>query len=422
MALAEDAFSNSIAFEQKPIDLEDAHRRWARELENRVCEGARAVGLVGEMIAYHLGTGGKRLRALLPVWACVNLGGRAEDALDIGAGLELLHNATLVHDDLQDGDRFRRGLPTVWHRWGASQAINAGDALVFQGIAGILRAPRGPQAVEVVCSALVRVIEGQTMEFQLQLPAGAPDAILPTEENWKAMAVRKTGALVGACLQAGAIAAGSDAAKGASAGDYGETLGLLFQVQDDYLDLVGDKGRQARGSDLMEGKLSFPIVWAYAHAKPADVEALRRVIRSDREQKTQSMVEDAIATLERTGALAATAAWLMEARLAALHHPFAQAVPGLVERMLVPVAHALPRGPESGIGEIAPESGIPESRAPESMGPVSRALTRAAPGLVRRTRAAASHAPPVEPETSGPESVGPLSRVPQSMIRRGGPR
>jgi geranylgeranyl pyrophosphate synthase len=340
MAPAVDIFSTSIG-------LEDAQLLWAEELEARVREGARAAGLVGEMVGYHVATGGKRLRALLPVWACANLGGRPEEALDIGAGLELLHNATLVHDDLQDGDRYRRGHPAVWHRWGAAQAINAGDALVFQGIGCILRAPAGRWGADTACRALVRVTEGQAMEFQLQLPATDPDALLPTDESWRAMALRKTGALVGACLQTGAIAAGSNAATVASAGDYGEALGLLFQVQDDYLDLVGDKGREARGSDLMEGKLSFPVIWAYTHAAPADVHRLRRVIEAGRPEKTQTMVEDAIVTLDRTGALTATATWLRDARDAALDHPFAPAVPGLVERMLAPVAHALETEPKS---------------------------------------------------------------------------
>jgi geranylgeranyl pyrophosphate synthase len=340
MTLAVDIFSVSMSFE-------DTRLRWAEELEARVRDGARATGLVGEMVGYHVATGGKRLRAILPVWACVNLGGRPEEALDIGAGLELLHNATLVHDDLQDGDRYRRGHPTVWHRWGAAQAINAGDALVFQGIGCILRAPAGRHVADAACRALVRVTEGQAMEFQLQLPATDPDALPPTEESWRAMAVRKTGALVGACLQGGAIAAGSNAATIASARDYGEALGLLFQVQDDYLDLVGDKGREARGSDLVEGKLSFPIVWAYAHAAPAEVQALRDVIQCERREKTPAMVADAIATLERVGALTATGEWLREACDAALDHPFARTVPGLAERMLAPVAHALSMPPES---------------------------------------------------------------------------
>ena len=350
MAMAVDMFSAPLSDGQRTaIRIEDVQRCWADEIERRVRDGSRATGLVGEMVGYHVGTGGKRLRALLPIWVCVNLGGRAEAALDIGAGLELLHNATLVHDDLQDGDRYRRGRPTVWHRWGSAQAINAGDALVFQGIARILSAPAGSRAAEAACSALISVTEGQTMEFQLQLSAADPDAIAPTEEAWEAMALRKTGALLGACLQAGALAAGASAATVASAGDYGEAMGLLFQVQDDYLDLVGDKGREGPGSDLVEGKLSFPVVWAYAHAPRADVEMLRHVIGAERGEKTPTMIEDAIDTLERTGALKATAEWLVEARNAAHNHPFARVVPGLVERMLAPVAHALPGGPASGI-------------------------------------------------------------------------
>ncbi len=350
MGLAVNRFSAPIdARQPAAVRLEDVQRRWADELEGRVREGSVAAGLVGEMIEYHVGTGGKRLRALLPVWVCANLGGQAEQALDIGAGLELLHNATLVHDDLQDGDRFRRGRPTVWHRWGSAQAINAGDAIVFQGVARILQAPAGRRAAEVACSALIRVIEGQAMEFQLQLPAGDPNAIAPTEEAWEAMARRKTGALLGACLRGGALAAGAGVEAVESAGDYGEAMGLLFQVQDDYLDLVGDKGREAPGSDLVEGKLSFPIVWAYAHAAEADAAALRRVIGAERGEKTPAMIEDAIDTLERCGALRATADWLVEARHAAFSHPFARVVPGLVERMLRPVAHALPGGPASGI-------------------------------------------------------------------------
>jgi geranylgeranyl pyrophosphate synthase len=336
-----------IEGKQRTVRLQDVRRSWAEELDRRARKGARAGGLVGEMVAYHVGTGGKRLRALLPVWVCANLGGRPENALDIGAGLELLHNATLVHDDLQDGDRYRRGQPTVWHRWGSAQAINAGDALVFQGIGRILRAPAGQRAAEAVCRAMVRVTEGQTMEFQLQLPAANPDALPPTPANWNAMALRKTGALLGACLQTGAIAAGADAPTVVSAAEYGEALGLLFQVQDDYLDLVGDKGREAPGSDLMEGKLSFPVVWAYAHTAPADVAALRRVLEAERGRKTRAMVEEAIATLTRTGAVAATAEWLMDACRTALGHPFAGVVPGLAEHMLAPVAHALPVEPQS---------------------------------------------------------------------------
>ena len=98
------------------VSFEEIHRRYSSEIERRL-RGERATGsLIGEMIEYHLSTGGKRLRALLPVWICENLGGRPDAAVDLGVGLELLHNATLVHDDVQDGDCMRRGQPAVWAR------------------------------------------------------------------------------------------------------------------------------------------------------------------------------------------------------------------------------------------------------------------------------------------------------------------
>ena len=108
------------------MSYEEAQLRWGAELERRLHESVSATGLVREMLSYQISCRGKRIRLLLPVWGAANLGGCPEDALDIGVGLELLHNATLAFDDLQDGDLYRRGAPTLWHRWGSAQAINAG--------------------------------------------------------------------------------------------------------------------------------------------------------------------------------------------------------------------------------------------------------------------------------------------------------
>src|SRR5262245_40555872 len=95
------------------VPYDHVRRIWGDELEDRINESVALAGLLGQMCHYHLDCGGKRVRAILPVWVCMNLGGSANDALDIGAGFELLHNASLVHDDLQDGDRYRRGKPAV---------------------------------------------------------------------------------------------------------------------------------------------------------------------------------------------------------------------------------------------------------------------------------------------------------------------
>jgi geranylgeranyl pyrophosphate synthase len=324
-----------------PVTFDVIHQSFADEVERRLRERLMAAGLIRRMLDYHLATGGKRLRALLPVWVCINLGRDAEIAFDVGVGLELLHNATLVHDDLQDGDTHRRGRPTVWRRWGESQAINAGDALIFEAFGCIARAASGAHLVAPTAVTSMRLVEGQAMEFQLQLPLDHPDALPITMEVWQAMARAKTGALFGLCLRAGAVAAGRSEAFAEAAARYGEGLGLLFQVQDDLLDLVGNKGRARPGSDLKEGKLSFPVVLAYAYAAPDESAPIRAVLNVPREHRTWDMVDEACEALNRCGALTATATWLEHAARAATEHPLSRLVPGCVDKFVAPVGHVL---------------------------------------------------------------------------------
>lgn len=335
------AISSRRAGRAAPVTFDTLHACCAAEVERRLRGNLAASGLVRGMIDYHLDTGGKRLRALLPAWVCANLDGDVEGALDVGVGLELLHNATLVHDDLQDGDTHRRGKPTVWCKWGEAQAINTGDALIFEAFACIARATPGPRLIGPTAVTSLRMVEGQTMEFQLQLPGEHPLALPATLEVWQAMARAKTGALFGLCLRAGAVAAGRSDAFAEAAARYGEGLGLLFQVQDDLLDLVGDKGRTHRGSDLKEGKMSLPIVLAFAFAAPDAIEPVRAVLNRPRDERTWEMVDAACEALEQCGALAITAAWLRQAAHAANGHPLSALVPGCVERFLAPVRHAL---------------------------------------------------------------------------------
>ncbi len=327
--------------QERPATLDEAREWWMPALERRLMLAVQGETLLAEMMRYHLATGGKRLRALLPPWICDELGGDAQDALDLGVGLELLHNATLVHDDLQDGDTVRRGQATVWRRWGSAQAINAGDALYFLGLERLLAIPRFASTATFASQALVRVIGGQVMEFQLQerVPGGASEGLLA---GWRQMAAGKTGALFAACFHAGAIAAGRGADEALDVAGYGERIGLLFQVQDDLLDLVGEKGRDRRGSDLAEGKLSFPVVWALEHAEQGPASRLRRIVEAPREATTDAMISEGLSLLESTGALATTAELLLETAAGLADGPVS--LPGLVARILAPVAHALPTG------------------------------------------------------------------------------
>lgn len=324
-----------------PLSLDEARARFMDALEARIDAAIAPSGLLAEMSRYCFATGGKRIRALLPPWVSANLGGDPAAALPLGAGLEILHNATLVHDDLQDGDTHRRGRPTVWNRWGAAQAINVGDSLFFLGLAEVCAAPAGPVAMGPICEAMQRVVHGQVMEFQLQLPADRAEALPPSLDRVCEMATAKTGALFGACLMAGALAAGRPMGEARTWYNHGEALGLLFQVQDDYLDLVGDKGRDLKGSDIAEGKISFPVAWALEHAPAEAAAELLTIVRLPRAETGPEHIERALHLLEAHGALAATAAWLRQRRDDALGGPFAAAVPGLAERFLAPVVHAL---------------------------------------------------------------------------------
>ena len=179
------------------------------------------------------------------------------------------------------------------------------------------------------------------MEFQLQLPHQSPEALPATPEVWGEMARAKTGALFGLCLRAGCVAAGRSDAFAEAAARYGEELGLLFQVQDDLLDLVGDKGRGRLGSDLMEGKCSFPVLLAYAGATPDGVMPIRTLLRRPREERSWAMVDEALEALVRCGAITATVVWLQRSARAAVRHPLAVLLPGLVEQILAPVRHVL---------------------------------------------------------------------------------
>jgi len=321
--------------------IDDIRARLSPALEELLLEGLTSARLIDEAARYHLQSGGKRLRGLLPAWICENMGAPTHDALKIGAGLELLHNATLVHDDLQDGDTHRRGAPAVWSRWGAAQAINVGNVLFFHGLRLIQSTDCAAEILPAVHDAMQRVIEGQALEFQLQLPPDAPYHLPTRLSAWTEMASGKTAALFAVCLRAGVIAAGGTKDEVMAASQYGERVGLLFQVQDDLLDLVGDKGRETPATDIAEGKVSFPVAWAAEHGDAARVSRLLAIVRTPREDTTRAMVHEALGLLEDTGAIAHTIAHVRETATGALANPVGRLVPGLVERMLEPIRHVL---------------------------------------------------------------------------------
>ena len=170
------------------------------------------------MSAYHLGwtdaqghpanePAGKRIRPALALWACEALGGDPAWALPAAVAVELIHNFTLIHDDIQDGDQLRRHRPTVWTIWGAEQGINAGDGMFANALSGLLapgpRPGRRMRAAHLLSAAVVQVVEGQCLDLSLEGRAGAAQA------TYLRLVTMKTGALLGAAMAAGAVLAGA---------------------------------------------------------------------------------------------------------------------------------------------------------------------------------------------------------------------
>jgi geranylgeranyl pyrophosphate synthase len=253
-----------------------------------------------EMCSYHLGSGGKRLRAILPLSVADALGTDPARLLPFGAACEMLHNATLVHDDLQDGDTLRRGRETVWHRYGAPQAINLGDAMFYYTLLLLERlqvpAARRRAIVDRTLRDTLRVIDGQEREIALGRAA------VPTLESYFAMVTGKTSGLFALPMAGAAALCGASELVVRALGSAAEHLGVLFQIQDDLLDLYGPKGRDAPGNDIREGKRSVLVVHTLLHAAPREAARLREILDRDRQSTTGAEVKEAMALFERHGA------------------------------------------------------------------------------------------------------------------------
>jgi hydroxymethylglutaryl-CoA reductase len=256
---------------------------------------------LAKMCNYHLDTGGKRLRALLPLLVAEALGVEPARLVPFGAACEMLHNATLVHDDVQDEDRMRRGRATVWHRFGVPQAINLGDAMFYLTLLLVHRldSPLGRRdaVARQVLRETLRVIEGQERELHLKRVAR------PSLDEYFAMVEAKTSGLFALPMTGAAALCGQPRAIVEGLTEAARHMGVLFQIQDDLLDLYGDKGRETRGADIAEGKRSILVVHALQTASASDARRLTEILDKDREATGADDVGEALAIFERTDAL-----------------------------------------------------------------------------------------------------------------------
>lgn len=229
------------------------------------------------MLAYHLGfadadgnrlgapTGsGKRIRPMLVLLSCEACGGNPEHALPAAVAVELLHNFSLIHDDIEDRDELRRGRPTLWAVWGDAQAINAGDAMFAMAHQAMeelserdVTAGRALQALRAFDQMCVELTIGQYLDLGFETRSSV------TAAEYMRMISGKTAELVRASCALGAIIAGASSNQIAALGEFGQQVGLSFQLQDDVLGIWGDPSVTGKAdSDLKHHKKTLPAIYA----------------------------------------------------------------------------------------------------------------------------------------------------------------
>ena len=252
---------------------------------------------LSNVLRYHLGwvdrhgqpaaspaSQGKALRPTLCVFACQALEGDPALALPAAAALELIHNFSLIHDDIQDKGYERRHQPTVWSLWGAPKALVAGDALQSVGDLSALNcAGVGvPPAVALKVSGILtesylEMIEGQCRDLVFE------SKTIITVDEYLEMIALKTGALIRSAVEIGSLLAAGDSATTAAFANFGSYLGRAFQIRDDFLGIWGNEeatGKTADG-DLRQRKKSFPVVYALENALGPARRELSRIYGTD---------------------------------------------------------------------------------------------------------------------------------------------
>ncbi|MBI5226692.1 polyprenyl synthetase family protein [Candidatus Micrarchaeota archaeon] len=252
-----------------------------------------------------LDRGGKRWRPALMLWAADAVAGpkTAEKLFDFAAIVEVVHNGTLVADDLEDDSLTRRGKPCLHRIYGVDVAVNAGNSMYFLPLLSLAKKKIVPDSVlvkayEVYIQEMVNLSYGQA--FDIAWHHGHADSV--TEDQYLQMCAYKTGTLARMAAKLGAILAQADAKTVDAFGEFAESIGIAFQIQDDTLNLVSKPDEYGKdvGEDITEGKRSLLVIHALSKLNSPEKKELLSILNSHtREQK---QINRAIALVQRTGA------------------------------------------------------------------------------------------------------------------------
>ena len=269
-----------------------------------------AIEPVSEISSYLCAGGGKRLRPALLLLAAGASGYRGASAIRLGAVVELIHSATLVHDDVIDGANTRRGRPSANARWGNHMSVLAGDWLYMQSFEMALR-ERNFEILDILIDLTQNMVEGELLQL---MRLGRIDL---TETEATELAYRKTACLFSGCARLGAVLGNQPSGVAESLAEYGRNAGLAFQLVDDLLDFTASPEQLGKPvlSDLKEGKVTLPLIFALqsnGSARHGDSEgnghshadARRLVAKVLEERDFLSVRPEAVTELvQRTGAL-----------------------------------------------------------------------------------------------------------------------
>src|SRR5207249_333232 len=242
--------------------------------EEIALESVSSVDAITTIGRYLQSSGGKRLRPSLLLLSSKLVGDGGESAIHLGAVVEIIHAATLVHDDVIDAAETRRGRPSTNAQWGNHTSVLAGDWLYMQAFQIAVR-ERNFRVLDILIALTQMMVEGELLQLER---IGRIDV---SEADYMELVHRKTAGLFSACARLGALVAGADSHAEDKLGDYAWNLGMAFQLVDDVLDFTAREQTLGKpvGGDLREGKITLPLIYALEQATPEERRLVETVLR-----------------------------------------------------------------------------------------------------------------------------------------------
>ena len=233
-----------------------------------------------EPIKYALLQKGKRIRPILLTFSAESLGGSIRECFDAALAIEILHDFTLVHDDIMDNDQIRRGNKTVHAKWDKNVALLCGDGLISIAYSSLLKSPEKyiKRIASIFSEGILKICEGQSLDKDFE---GIADVSV---NEYLIMIEKKTGVLMSMSSEIGAILGGGTEKEIKALRLYGMNIGVAFQIQDDLLDIISNQKTLGKkpGSDIAQGKKTYPIIILKSRVNNKEKNAVMKIMRKEK--------------------------------------------------------------------------------------------------------------------------------------------